>query len=172
MKKNILILSVLALAFTSCKKNENADVLVEENTTSVQNGTAQPSGEAVAPAQSPEIMSQETLLQETKNKPQTSLALSENHWDFKDVKKGESVEHVYEVTNTGENPLIISQVKPGCGCTAPDYTKEPIMPGQKGRITLKFDSSNFEGLQNKQAEVYANVEKAPIVLTFAANVVK
>ncbi len=170
MKKNILILSVFALVLTSCKKNETADVLVEETTTT-QPG-AQPSGEAVVPAQSPEIMSQETLLQETKSKPQTSLALSENHWDFKDVKKGESVEHVYEVTNTGDNPLVISQVKPGCGCTAPDYTKEPIMPGQKGKITLKFDSSNFDGLQNKQAEVYANVEKAPIVLTFSANVVK
>jgi len=170
MKKNILILSVLALAFSSCKKNEQADVLVEE--TSTTQPVTQASGDAVMPVATPEIMSQESLIQETKNKPQTSLALSENHWDFKDVKKGESVEHVYEVTNTGSNPLVISQVKPGCGCTAPDYTKEPIMPGQKGQITLKFDSSNFDGLQNKQAEVYANVEKAPIVLTFSANVVK
>lgn len=170
MKKNILILSVLALAFSSCKKNEKADVLVEQTTIS-QPGT-QASGDVIMPPPPPEIMSQESLIQETKNKPQTSLALSENHWDFKDVKKGESVEHVYEVTNTGSNPLVISQVKPGCGCTAPDYTREPIMPGQKGNITLKFDSSNFDGLQNKQAEVYANVEKAPIVLTFSANVVK
>lgn len=170
MKKNILILSVLALAFSSCKKNEQADVLVEENATTQP--VTQASGDVLMPGAAPEIMSQESLIQETKNKPQTSLALSENHWDFKDVKKGESVEHVYEVTNTGSNPLVISQVKPGCGCTAPDYTKEPIMPGQKGQITLKFDSSNFDGLQNKQAEVYANVEKAPIVLTFSANVVK
>lgn len=170
MKKNILILSVLALAFSSCKKNEQADVLVEETATAQQ--VTQASGDVVMPGATPEIMSQESLIQETKIKPQTSLALSENHWDFKDVKKGESVEHVYEVTNTGSNPLVISQVKPGCGCTAPDYTKEPIMPGQKGQITLKFDSSNFDGLQNKQAEVYANVEKAPIVLTFSANVVK
>lgn len=170
MKKNILILSVLALAFSSCKKNEQADVLVEETATTQP--VTQASGDVLMPGATPEIMSQESLIQETKNKPQTSLALSENHWDFKDVKKGESVEHVYEVTNTGSNPLVISQVKPGCGCTAPDYTKEPIMPGQKGQITLKFDSSNFDGLQNKQAEVYANVEKAPIVLTFSANVVK
>lgn len=170
MKKNILILSVLALAFSSCKKNEQADVLVEETATTQP--VTQASGDVLMPGAAPEIMSQESLIQETKNKPQTSLALSENHWDFKDVKKGESVEHVYEVTNTGSNPLVISQVKPGCGCTAPDYTKEPIMPGQKGQITLKFDSSNFDGLQNKQAEVYANVEKTPIVLTFSANVVK
>ena len=171
MKRNILVLSVLVVAFTSCKKEAKADVLLSENT--VQDVAPQATGEAPATATaSPEIMSQETLIQEAKSKPQTSLALSENYWDFKDIKRGESVEHVYEVTNTGSNPLIISQVKPGCGCTAPEYTKEPIMPGQKGKITLKFHSSNFEGLQNKQAEVYANVEKAPIVITFSANVVK
>lgn len=102
--------------------------------------------------------------------PLTSIALSENHFNFGDIKKGESVEHVYEVTNTGENPLIISKVQPGCGCTAPDYTKEPILPGKKGKITLKFDSSSFDGTQIKQAEVYANVENAPIVISFTANI--
>jgi hypothetical protein len=66
--------------------------------------------------------------------------------------------------------LIISQVKPGCGCTVPDYTKEPILPGKKGQITLKFDSSSFDGLVNKQAEIYANVEKAPIVIGFSADI--
>ena len=160
MKRNILILAVLAVGFTSCKKDESPDQLVVDE-----------QFEAAA-VENQQIMSQDALIADAQSKPLTNLVLSENHWDFKDVKKGESVEHVYEVTNMGENPLIISQVKPGCGCTAPDYTREPIMPGQKGKITLKFDSSNFEGLQNKQAEVYANVEKAPIVLTFSANVVK
>ncbi len=86
------------------------------------------------------------------------------------LKKGDHVEHTYTVTNTGDKPLVISTVKPGCGCTAPDYTKDPILPGQKGKVTLKFDSSSFEGLQNKYAEVYTNTEKSPVVLTFSANV--
>ncbi len=159
MKRNILILAVLAVGFTSCKKDESPDQLVVDE-----------QFEAAA-AENQQIMSQDALIADAQSKPLTNLVLSENHWDFKDVKKGESVEHVYEVTNMGENPLIISQVKPGCGCTAPDYTREPIMPGQKGQITLKFDSSNFDGLQNKQAEVYANVEKNPIVLSFSANVI-
>lgn len=159
MKRNILILAVLAVGFTSCKKDESPDQLVVDE-----------QFEAAA-VENQQIMSQDALIADAQSKPLTNLVLSENHWDFKDVKKGESVEHVYEVTNMGENPLIISQVKPGCGCTAPDYTREPIMPGQKGQITLKFDSSNFDGLQNKQAEVYANVEKNPIVLTFSANVI-
>lgn len=152
MKKTILMLSAVAMVLASCNKAEKTDA--SEPTAEVAVST--PQEDAVA----------------TSNAPMTSLALSENHWDFKDVKKGESVEHIYEVTNTGNNPLIISMVKPACGCTAPDYTKEPIMPGQKGQITLRFDSSSFDGLQNKQAEVYANVETAPIVLTFSANVVQ
>ena len=45
-----------------------------------------------------------------------------------------------------------------------DYTKEPIMPGQKGQITLKFDSTNFDGVVYKSAEVYANVSQVPIKL--------
>ena len=44
------------------------------------------------------------------------------------------------------------------------------MPGQKGKVTLKFDSSSFDGAQHKSAEIYANVEKAPIVISFTANV--
>ena len=91
-------------------------------------------------------------------------------FDFGKIKKGDKVEHIYEVTNTGKNPLIISEVKPGCGCTAPDFTKEPIMPGKKGKVTLHFDSSSFDGNVQKYADVFANVEKAPIRLTFTANI--
>ncbi|MEC5394467.1 DUF1573 domain-containing protein [Bergeyella sp. RCAD1439] len=157
MKKIILMGAVGAILLASCGgKNESADRLEVE-------------GNALEAHLHAEA--QDDLVHAAQDKPMTSLALSESHWDFKDVKKGTSVEHVYEVTNTGENPLIISEVKPGCGCTAPEFTREPIMPGAKGKIVLKFDSSNFDGLQNKQAEVYANVERAPIVLTFSANVV-
>lgn len=151
MKKNILILAWAAMVAIACKKNETPDVLVEDIATSDQEQNVVP--------QTPD------------NTPLTSLALSENFWDFKEVKKGQTVEHVYEITNTGNQPLVISEVKPACGCTAPDYTKEPILPGQKGQVTLRFDSSDFQGLQTKQAQVYANVEKSPILLTFTANVI-
>lgn len=65
---------------------------------------------------------------------------------------------------------MISNVIPGCGCTASEYSQEPILPGKKGSVKLKFNSENFEGMQYKQAEVYANVDKSPIILTFTANV--
>lgn len=157
MKKILLIAgaSILTLGLTSCKKDEKADQLIINET---------------APA--PKKATNEELVKEAQSKPITSLALSENHFDFGNIKKGDIVEHAYEVTNTGDNPLIISQVKPGCGCTAPDYTKDPILPGKKGSITLKFDSGHFEGQVQKQAQVYANTEKTPITISFSAEIEK
>ena len=156
--KNFIKIAPLAVAltFVSCKKDQTADqLIIEEETTQIAE---------------PNIDSNEEMVKEAQSKPLTNIALSEAQFDFGKIKKGDQKEHTYEITNMGENPLIISQVKPGCGCTVPDYTKEPILPGKKGKITLKFDSSSFDGLVNKQAEVYANVEKAPIVIGFSADI--
>ena len=80
------------------------------------------------------------------------------------------VQHVYEVTNTGDKPLYINSVQPACGCTAPDYTKDAIAPGEKGQVTLSFDSKNFNGAVTKTAQVFMNAESSPITLSFKANV--
>ncbi len=147
---------VVALTLFSCKKEQTADQLVVEP--------------EMAQVAQPNIDSHEDMVKVAQSKPLTNIVLSEAQFDFGKIKKGEQKEHTYEITNMGENPLIISQVKPGCGCTVPDYTKEPILPGKKGQITLKFDSAGFDGLVNKQAEVYANVEKAPIIISFSADI--
>ena len=158
--KNFIKIAPLAVALTllSCKKDQTADQLVIQEDNSAQTAAPMP------------VDSNAEMIKEAQSKPLTNLVLSEAHFEFGKMKKGDQKEHIYEVTNTGENPLIISQVKPGCGCTVPDYTKEPILPGKKGKITLKFDSSSFDGLVNKQAEVYANVEKAPIIISFSADI--
>ncbi len=162
MKNLVKILPIVAaLSLVSCKKDQSADQVV----TNSDSATVMPSTEEAAPANA-------TLasVQAAPAGPSTSVALSESDFKFGKIKKGDKVEHVYEVTNTGTNPLVISEVKPACGCTVPDYTKDPILPGQKGKITLKFDSTNFDGLVTKQAEVFANVEKSPIMLTFSADI--
>lgn len=162
--KSIKVLAVAALctlAF-SCNKKEETSTAQD-----VDSAQAQTVVEALSQQENPE---ESELLKEAQNKPLTTIAFSETDFNFGDIKKGEKVEHVYEVTNTGTNPLIISNVKPGCGCTVPDYTKEPILPGQKGKITLHFDSANFDGSVYKAADVYMNVEKAPVKLNFSANI--
>ena len=160
---------VAALSLVSCKKDQSADqLIVKEETTATAPDSI--STEAQAPTQDATLVTADDRASEAQSKPLTTVALSESSFEFGKIKKGDHKEHTYEITNTGKNPLIISQVKPGCGCTVPDYTKDPIMPGKKGKITLKFDSSNFDGLVNKQAEIYANVEKAPMVITFTADI--
>ena len=160
---------VAALSLVSCKKDQSADqLIVKEETTATAPDSV--STEAQAPTQDATLVTADDRASEAQSKPLTTVALSESSFEFGKIKKGDHKEHTYEITNTGKNPLIISQVKPGCGCTVPDYTKDPIMPGKKGKITLKFDSSNFDGLVNKQAEIYANVEKAPMVINFTADI--
>lgn len=157
--KKVLALSLMTLfLFNSCKKQEND---VENKINIIKNKD---------PFADDRIVIQSDLIKEAKNHALTTLALSEPNFDFGKIKKGDEVEHTYEITNTGKNPLIISSVHPTCGCTVPEYTKEPILPNQKGKITLKFNSGNFEGIVHKAAEVYANVEQVPLEIRFTADI--
>lgn len=170
MKKtlSIIALSIIGFGLVSCKKEENKTA--ENSAVAGVDSTNAPSTDSTVAPVTPAAVGGEVAAPVKSNQPTTTIALSESNFDFGNIKKGSKVNHVYEVTNTGTNPLIISEVKPGCGCTAPDFTKEPIMPGKKGKITLSFDSANFDGAVNKYADVFANVEKAPVKLTFNANV--
>ncbi|OCA70901.1 hypothetical protein BBI01_13315 [Chryseobacterium artocarpi] len=167
MKKtlSIIALSIIGFGLVSCKK-ENKETQSPEAVATDSSALAAP----VTTADSTAAVTGEAPAAPVSNEPSTSIALSESNFDFGKIKKGDKVEHVYEITNTGKNPLVISEVKPGCGCTAPDFTKEPILPGKKGKITLHFDSSSFDGNVQKYADVFANVEKSPIKLTFTANI--
>lgn len=170
MKKSlsIIALSIIGFGLVSCKKEENKELQNSETIAPDSLSTAAPADSlsAVTPAPA----TGETVTPAASNQPLTTVALSESNFDFGNIKKGDKVNHIYEITNTGTSPLVISEVKPGCGCTAPEFTKEPILPGKKGKITLSFDSSSFDGAVQKFADVYANVEKAPIKLTFNANI--
>ncbi|MCD1115914.1 DUF1573 domain-containing protein [Chryseobacterium turcicum] len=173
MKKtlSIIALSVIGFGLVSCKKEENKEV---QNAEAIGvDSTNAPTADSTVASVTPTVAGAEVAAAAPvakSNQPTTTIALSESNFDFGNIKKGAKVNHVYEVTNTGTNPLIISEVKPGCGCTAPEFTKDPIMPGKKGKITLSFDSTNFDGSVQKFADVFANVENAPIKLTFNANI--
>lgn len=157
MKNVIKIGFFTLLALVSCKKNEE--------TTKIEVQEKDPFADD-------RVVKQTDLVKDAKAHALTTMALSEPEFDFGKIKKGDTVEHVYEVTNTGTNPLIISTVQPTCGCTVPDFTTKPILPNQKGKITLKFNSANFEGVVHKSAEVYANVEQVPVELRFTADIQK
>lgn len=80
------------------------------------------------------------------------------------------VSTTFEFTNNENAPLIINSVKPSCGCTAADYTKEPILPGQKGYIKANYNPKNRPGPFNKSIAVKFSNEKN-IVLAIKGNVI-
>ena len=76
--------------------------------------------------------------------------------DFGKVKKGPVAEHTFEFINSGNQPLIIIDVKPSCSCTNVDWDKQPILPGQKGKITLGVKTSELTGVFNKGVYIQSN----------------
>jgi hypothetical protein len=79
--------------------------------------------------------------------PADTASFTNIHWldsilDFGTINKGEQVKIVYRFTNSGNHPLILSEVRPGCGCTAVlDFTKGAIAPGVNGFVTGLFDTN-------------------------------
>lgn len=76
----------------------------------------------------------------------------------------------FEFTNTGESPLIIQRVSASCGCTTPTYTKEPVLPGQKGKIDVRYSTIARPGNFRKNVTVYTNVPDSVFVLTISGRV--
>lgn len=108
--------------------------------------------------------------------PITTIAFEETEYDFGMVMEGEKVVHDYKFTNTGEEPLIISNAKGSCGCTVPDWPREPIAPGESGVIKVQFDSKNKGkvggGLQSKRVTITANTDPVNSYLTIKGKVDK
>lgn len=84
------------------------------------------------------------------------MSFEETEYDFGTVVEGEKVRHVYKFTNTGEEPLVISDAKGSCGCTVPEWPREPIAPGKSGQVTVEFNSRNKRGDKNQKVTITAN----------------
>ena len=80
--------------------------------------------------------------------------------DYGNVKYGGDGACTFEFTNTGNAPLIISNAKGSCGCTVPSWPKEPIAPGAKGQITVKYDTKRA-GAINKSVTITSNAINEP-----------
>jgi hypothetical protein len=92
--------------------------------------------------------------------------------NFGDINQGDKVQQVFAFTNTGNEPLIISNVQVTCGCTVPEWPKDPIAPGGKSQITVAFNSTGKMGMQNKTVTVVSNAVGDSNQITFTANVLE
>ena len=83
--------------------------------------------------------------------------------DYGTIEKGSNGVRVFEFTNTGDAPLVISNVKSTCGCTVPKKPKGPIMPGESGEIEVKYDTKRVNPIR-KTITVFSNAETPTVAL--------
>jgi hypothetical protein len=91
-------------------------------------------------------------------------------YDFGKIKQGVPVDHEFKFTNTGKIPMVITNVAASCGCTTPDWTKDPIPPGGSGFIKATFNAASPGGF-NKTVTVTSNIENGFVQLTIRGEVV-
>ena len=92
--------------------------------------------------------------------------------DYGKIKESDGpAKCVYNFVNTGSEALIITNVKPNCGCTTPEWTKAPIPPNGKGYISAVFDPKNRPGAFNKTIRVTTNAENSNVILRLKGEVI-
>ena len=145
MKKLILGFTALSLVvFTSCK--EDASKKIDE---------ANVTAAAVRDANASKF---------------PVLEFEETEHDFGEIEKNQAVETVFKYKNTGNAPLVITEIKSSCGCTVPeDWSREPLEPGKSGKFTVKYNGSGPNKI-TKTITVTANTEKGSEVVTITAMV--
>lgn len=92
-------------------------------------------------------------------------------YKFPDVTAGVLLEHDYSFTNTGDEPLIISDYKVACSCTKITFPEEPVLPGATGSVHLTFDTEGKFGFQSRKVQISSNASKKPTVISFKVTVI-
>ena len=117
--KKIILGAFLSIAFVAC--NESASSKIDKS----------------KPKKPTEIS-----LDQVDTTSDAKMEFDAKDWNFGEIMQGESVEHAFTFTNTGSEPLIISNAKGSCGCTVPVWPREPVAPGESGVIDVKFNSKS------------------------------
>jgi hypothetical protein len=98
------------------------------------------------------------------------IEFKETTIDYGTIEKGADGVRIFEFTNTGDAPLIISKVSSSCGCTIPKKPDAPIMPGKTGEIEVKYDTNRVNPIR-KTITVMSNAETPTVALKIKGLVV-
>jgi len=100
-----------------------------------------------------------------------NIEILETSYDFGEIEQGESVTHDFILKNTGDADLIITAAKGSCGCTVPQWPKNPISKGGEATIKVTFNSAGKSGKQNKTVTLVSNAIPNTNVITINGNVI-
>ncbi|MEO1449338.1 MAG: DUF1573 domain-containing protein [Bacteroidota bacterium] len=152
MKKVALVLiAAMSMALFACQTSGSAG---KTDTDAVASNGTTPA--PTTPPATPAAPKKPDYLAKAEGMSQTTVEWTSDTYDYGTVASGEKVTHQFRFKNTGEAPLILTRVKPSCGCTTPTYTKEEIGPGEEGFIDVAFNSAGKSGVQNKTVTVTGN----------------
>lgn len=107
---------------------------------------------------------------DNREKSPPEITFQEKVHAFGDLIEGEKVAYTFTFKNTGNSNLLVKDVKADCGCTTPHWDKQPVKPGESGRIEVVFDSSGRQGNQFKSIKIFTNTPEKEYTLAITANV--
>lgn len=107
---------------------------------------------------------------ETKTTSGAEIKFEKDEFNFGTIKQGDKVEYAFEFVNSGKDPLIITEANGSCGCTVPEWPKEPLKKGEKGVIKVTFNSAGKMGLQDKTITITSNAANSPKILHVKGNI--
>jgi len=131
-------LFLVALAVSSCNHEEKKPVTANQNTLSG------------------DIIKNPNTLEGTNPQKLPEITFETLEHDFGKITEGDKVEYDFKFTNTGEAPLIISEVQVSCGCTTPSWPKGVIKPGESDIIKVVYNSKDRQGTFSKKIVVTSN----------------
>ena len=99
-----------------------------------------------------------------------AITFEESKYDFGSVAQGGVVDHVFKFKNTGTAPLVISNIGVSCGCTTPEWTKAPVLPGKTGTIAAHFNTAGKTGMQNKVLTIESNATAGSSTVSLVGDV--
>ncbi len=192
--KSMALASVITLAF-ACKNDPSASsntVGAASMSAATPNSTEQPKTDAATETTTPKAIEPAPSTAKAQIEPVTpnatqvspgaqnpvnktagkvtSIKFDEMSYDWGKLKEGDKMTHLFKFKNVGNEDLIISDARGSCGCTVPEWPKEPIKAGKTGEIKVIFDSAHKNGPQSKTVTLTANTDPANVVLMIKGNV--
>lgn len=170
IKKIVLLSSVAILVLTaSCKKTE--ELQNQDPSTG-----AMPIPEHTTHEVAPDtvMMSPPPMPETTQTPPADGkypvMTFEKTEHDFGTINQGDKVTYSFVFKNTGATDLVIANAVGSCGCTVPEYPKEPLKPGESAKMKVSFNSAGKSGRQQKTVTVSTNTAAGKEILTVKANI--
>jgi hypothetical protein len=163
MKLFVFVLAVMVAGACTDKKLENNIKSLEKRVAALEKRSG------VMPVSQTSTASATSEIPENGALPIMSFENTE--YDFGVVNEGEVVEYTFKFTNTGKSPLLINKATATCGCTVPEWPKQPVGVGEAGVISVKFNTTNKPNMQTKYVNINANTKPEITRLKISGNVI-